>query len=294
MKPGLKSFFGVGPILLLFVLFPLFNPGLEGGEGTLAEVKKQGVLTVCVDPDNLPFSSSNPETPGFDVEIAKAIAQGLGVRVQYYWIETFHGDRAIRRSLFRGKCDGFMGLPTDPAFQKELEDLDFSRPYFGSGYVLVVREGSSSIKRLEDLRGKRIGVETSAGADYPLFNMGYSRVHYHSTGEVLEAVEKSEVDAGALWAPALGWLLRETPHPRVKTVEGYVPEPGLRWNIAVGIRRGDDDLKKALDRVIEELIRSNKIEQTLARYGVRFYPPFETTGRSEAHSSQERGREGEN
>jgi len=291
MKLDLKSFFGAGTTF--FLLFSLFSPGLEGGEGILAEVKKRGVLTVCVDPDNLPFSSSNPETPGFDVEIAKAIAQGLGVRVQYYWIETFHGDRAIRRSLFRGKCDGFMGLPADPAFQKELEDLDFSRSYFGSGYVLVVREGSP-VKRLEDLRGKRIGVEVSAGADYPLFKLGYSRVHYHSTGEVLEAVEKGEVDAGALWAPALGRLLRETPHPRVKMVEGYVPEPGLRWNVAVGIRRGDDDLKKALDRVIEELIRSNTIEQTLAKYGVRFYPPFETTGRSEEHFSQERGRESEN
>ncbi|MDR7460536.1 MAG: quinoprotein dehydrogenase-associated putative ABC transporter substrate-binding protein, partial [Armatimonadota bacterium] len=49
--------------------------GLAGAaDGSLARVKKAGVLTVCAVDGLLPYSSSDQRTPGFEVEIAQAIA----------------------------------------------------------------------------------------------------------------------------------------------------------------------------------------------------------------------------
>ena len=53
---------------------------------TLAEVKALGAISVCLNPDALPYSSNKPETPGFQLELAREIAKGLGVKLNVEWI----------------------------------------------------------------------------------------------------------------------------------------------------------------------------------------------------------------
>ena len=54
----------------------------------LSRAKERGVLTACLDQYNYPFSSSNSEPPGFDVEIVRAVAQRAGLRALYFWADT--------------------------------------------------------------------------------------------------------------------------------------------------------------------------------------------------------------
>src|SRR3954471_21275242 len=53
---------------------------------TLAEVKSLGAITMCANRDALPYASNKPETPGFQLEIGRAIADGLGVSLSIEWI----------------------------------------------------------------------------------------------------------------------------------------------------------------------------------------------------------------
>ena len=46
---------------------------------TLEEIREKGVLTVCMDVRNLPYSNADPELPGLNVEIAHLLAEELGV-----------------------------------------------------------------------------------------------------------------------------------------------------------------------------------------------------------------------
>lgn len=57
-----------------------------------SEPERQGVLRVCSDPDNLPFS--NREERGFENQIARILADELGYRLEYFWW-------AQRRGFFR-------------------------------------------------------------------------------------------------------------------------------------------------------------------------------------------------
>lgn len=264
---------GTLPFLLAVIVGSLIIPSLSFGEreSTLDKIRRTGVLKVCADPDSLPYSTDDPQTPGFDVEIAGMIAEQLGLRLQVVWNETYFTERAIRRHLFREKkCDGFIGLPVG---QYE-ENLDFSRPYYGSGYILVVRNDVSNIKNLADLKGKKIGVEVWTPADHELFLRGSQRGLYRNQQEVIEALQKGEVDAGLLWAPNFGWLKKEHPELKVKMIEGYVPEPGFQRNVAIGIRKEDQGLKETLDHAIEALMKERMIEKVMAKYGVAFYAPF--------------------
>ena len=45
-------------------------------------------IRLCADPSNLPFSSQDTNEPGFELEIARAIAGTLGVELSVHWFPT--------------------------------------------------------------------------------------------------------------------------------------------------------------------------------------------------------------
>jgi len=75
---------------------------LEGDAASLAEVKERGWLRVCAHPAALPFSSQDRVQPGFQLEIADAIAKVLGVKVIPDWI-------VFTRHARRASCDAIIG-----------------------------------------------------------------------------------------------------------------------------------------------------------------------------------------
>jgi len=240
--------------------------------GTWERIKASGVLRICVDPDNPPYSVDDPARPGFDIEIAQALATHLGIQLQLHWNETYFTERAIRRGLLVQKsCDLFMGLPVGEWAD---EELMFSRPYYGGAYVLVVREGEATLP-LEALKGLPVGVEVWTRPYRVLFRRGYQVRQYRDPKALVQAIQKGELRAGILWAPTFGWLKRTDPSLRVKIADRYHPDPELRTNVAIGIRKEDQDLKEVIDGVVETLLTDGTIERILTRYGVPFYPPFD-------------------
>ena len=75
---------------------------LEVDAASLAEVKERGWLRVCAHPAALPFSSQDRAQPGFQLEIADAIAKVLGVKVIPDWI-------VFTRHARRAGCDAIIG-----------------------------------------------------------------------------------------------------------------------------------------------------------------------------------------
>jgi polar amino acid transport system substrate-binding protein len=48
----------------------------------LEALRQRGYVRVCADPTNLPFSSAEANTPGFEVELAQLIARELGIEAR--------------------------------------------------------------------------------------------------------------------------------------------------------------------------------------------------------------------
>jgi ABC-type amino acid transport substrate-binding protein len=228
-------------------------------------------LRICVDPDNPPLSHNRVGAqPGFDVEIGQAIAQRLELRPRLVWIDTTYGGKALRRSLLAGQCELFMGLPVDAAAGKG-DALAFSAPYYSTGYSLVHAQGRSTMTA--DSHNERIGVERQSGAHMRLEQIGSHLVVYGNQREVLDAVARGEVDAGAVWLPDVDRLLQG--RALVRATGGHAaPEQRLRWNIAIGMRRADADLRTAVSHAIDKLLAENRIAAIFDRYAVPFFPPF--------------------
>ena len=243
----------------------LSSAGASRAEGgILAQVKGAGVLRVCADPDNLPFSSKDPREPGYDVEVAGEIARALGARAEMTWVSTFLGRSAIRQ-LLDGKCDLFMGLPHDERFLSDNPRLALSTPYYTLQHVLVSPTGQS-VKDLSHLGDRKVAVEQMSLGDIFLFQNGHPRQIYRTQTEAFLAVVRGETPAAFLWAPIGWWLVKKDPAAKLQAAE--VSIPGLEFRVGVGMRKGDEEFQTAVNDVVEQMVAQGKVGDILAHYGM--------------------------
>ena len=131
-------------VLASFLLLPAFY-------GVAAEIPRT-VLTVCADPNNLPFSNRAGE--GFENKIAALIASDLHADIRYVWWAQRRG--YVRNTLTEAKCDLWPGVAAG------VERVASTRPYYRSTYVFVSRQGNPfKDLNLDDsrLKSASIGVQ---------------------------------------------------------------------------------------------------------------------------------------
>jgi lysine/arginine/ornithine transport system substrate-binding protein len=252
-------------LMLALVTFP----ALAAAEAT----NPARELRICVDPDNPPLSLNGMGAqPGIDVEIGQAIAARLDMQPRLVWVDTTYGGRALRRSLLAGQCELFMGLPVDPAAETT-GALATTSPYYSTGYREIrTHDGSNEAPAAMDLRQLRIAVERQSGAQMRLERIGSHLVVYGNQREVLDAVAHGDVDAGAVWLPDVGRLLQG--RALATAAADAAPDRLLQWNMAVGVRRADVDLRTSVNRAIADLLAEGRIEAIFDRYRLPFFPPF--------------------
>jgi polar amino acid transport system substrate-binding protein len=270
---------------------------------TWQRINDRGVLVVSMDPANLPYSSARDDRPGLDVHLAHALARQLGVRLQIDWLDVQH-ETAVGALLER-ECDLVLGEAVDANAVADDEALAgkllYSRPYYGTGYLLVHRKNGPGVATLSALHGpaaQRLGTEAGSIADYRLRQKGYLRRLFRNQLATLKALDEGDIDYAYLWAN-VGWTLNASPdwNARLEIVPGYVPED--HWNIAIAMSPGDDVLKRHVDRALETLITDGTVARTLARYHLPALEPFAEPGPGKGnpsagtirHAVADRGRE---
>jgi mxaJ protein len=240
---------------------------------------QQRKLTVCADPNNLPFS--NRAGQGFENRLAELIARDLHADLSYVWWAQRRG--YVRNTLTARSCDLWPGVAS------MVEMLRTTRPYYRSTYVFLTRaaDGLGNLS-FDDprLRRLRIGVQLVGddGANTPpahaLSRRGivanvrgymlygdYSRAN--PPADIVAAVARGEVDVGIVWGPLAGYFAARSSVPlRIAPVTPWLD--GGQWpmafDISVGVRK--DDL--ALQREVEQVLAAHQgeIRVLLAHYHV--------------------------
>jgi polar amino acid transport system substrate-binding protein len=208
-------------------------------------------LRICADPDDLPFTSSDPTDRGLYLELAEVIAGRMGAKMEPVFFRTDAGMRALRPTLIAGRCDAFFGLPfTDEGSAGK--SIRLTRPFLEVGYAVVLPP-AMAFARLSDLDGKRVGVQYASTPQTILSVRDSVRlVTFRFAEEAVDALGRGEIDAAFVWGPVAGWhaarrgLLGRF---RIVSVSGL----DLRAKAAVGVRADDEALRERLDREIVEL-----------------------------------------
>ena len=164
-----------------------------------------------------------------------------------------------------------------------------TRPYYRSSYVFVWRSDRPyAIASLDDpmLRGLTIGVHLVGddGANTPPAHAlakrgivenvrGYTLYgdyrEENPPARLIEAVAKGDIDVAIAWGPLAGYYARRQSVPlEVVPVSPQIDLPFLPFvfDIAVGVRRGEDRFREEIDAVLRK--RRNEIATILDEYGV--------------------------
>jgi mxaJ protein len=246
---------------------------------TAHAARREKVLRICSDPNNLPFS--NQHRQGFENRIADLIARDRGERVEYTWWAQRRG--FIRNTLKAGSCDVIMGVPTG------MDMVLQTAPYYRSSYVFVTRQDSPlDIRTFDDpaLRNVTVGVQLIGddGANSPpahaLSNRGIIRNVKGYTvygdyskdsppSQIIDAVARREVDVAVAWGPMAGyWAQRSRVPLRLVPVQPQIDVPFLPFvfDIAIGVRRGDTTFRASLDSSLAR--HRPEIDRILDAYGI--------------------------
>ena len=206
-------------------------------------------LRVCADPDNLPFSRAEGPDRGLYVELAELVAARLGLRSEYAWFLSHYGRRAVRSTLLADRCDAYFGLPDDADFMGR--SVIRTRPFLEVGYA-VIGPRPLAVSSLNDIKGRRVAVQFGTTPQLVLATRpGFVAVTFKLAEEAMEALTRGEADVAFLWGPTAGYFNKT----RLGGAYAIVPiaGEGLQWQVAVGVRKGQDSLKADLDRVLDQL-----------------------------------------
>lgn len=233
---------------------------------TLAEVKLLGAISMCANRDALPYASNKPETPGFQIEIGRAIAEGLGVPLNIEWILP-------RRRANVVNCDMLFDTINDPEVNAGRARL--SRPYQKSGLALGLRRDAENISDFRELKkGQKIGVMINSFASMVLGKADKTTSPYAFQSDMVEDLQKGELYGAAVSAATMSYYIFQHPDSGLRLVNAFDGEPELKWEVAVGLRKSDTALVDAVNEILEKLIADGTLTRIYAKYGVEHRLPI--------------------
>ncbi|WP_043732288.1 glutamate ABC transporter substrate-binding protein [Kutzneria sp. 744] len=227
--------------------------GSKGPAGSLSADAGQGHLTIGIrfDQPGLGERTLNGEFKGFDVDVAKYVANELGVSPENItWKEA---QPTYRETLLTSaKVDMVVAAYTISDERKKL--VDFAGPYFTLGQDLLVRLDDPSITGPQSLNGKKLCTvpnTTSAQAVKDKFAHEVALVEYPRYTDCITALLAGIVDAVTTGDVILAGYAAQNPE-----LLRIVGKPFTNDAYGIGLRKGDPDGMAKVDAALQKMITS--------------------------------------
>lgn len=252
----------IAVMLAVFMLASVMTMAVsaKGSDDLLETIQKRGTIIVGLEGDWAPWSyvDENDELTGYDVEVAKAIADKLGVEIQIVpgeWDGLFAGMDAGRYDMVVNGVE---------VTEERADKYDFSTPYAYIRTALIVKGDNDSIKTFEDLKGKKTA--NSIASTYMNLAESYGATCYgvSTLDETLTMVLQGRVDATLNAIVSFTDYMAQHPDSNLKVV-ATTEEAS---NVAIPMRKGDEtaSLREAVNKVIDELREDGTLSELSARF----------------------------
>ena len=142
------------------------------GDELLGEIKKKGEMVIATEGTWAPwtFHDEKDMLTGFDIEVARKIAEKIGVKANFVEVEW----DGIFAGLTTDRYDVVMSAATITPERQAA--YDFSQPYIGNGQALILQKDSTlPWNKPEDAAGKKIGYQAETTSDF--FIEKYAAAH---------------------------------------------------------------------------------------------------------------------
>lgn len=201
------------------------------------------------------FVDDNNKIVGIDAEIAQAVAEKLGMKLE---IKDMEFDSLIP-AVQAGSIDiAFAGMTVT---DERLESVNFSDSYAKGVQVVIVKE-DSAIASIDDMSGKIIGVQSGTTGDiYCTDDYGQENVKQFSNGALaVAALLNGQVDCVVIDnEPAKNFVKANTGLKILDT--SYADE-----DYAAAIAKTNTELLTKVNGALKELKDSGKLDEIVNKY----------------------------
>jgi polar amino acid transport system substrate-binding protein len=214
------------------------NGATGGGGGSsapadshLSKVLKSKKIKIAVQSEAAPWGvlKSNGQYQGFDIDIAKALGQSLGAKVDF--VSTTNESRIPL--LQSDKVDVVIASFT--ATDERAQQVAFTLPYAAGGTLVAVPK-SSSISSYGDLAGKSVSASRGSIGE-SILKSRFPKAKpalFNTFADSVQALKSGKVDALIENNVIVPQLVQKD--PSLKILQGPVLEPSL---MSMGVQQGD-------------------------------------------------------
>lgn len=254
-----KKIFGM--ILVLLIIVGCNSNQSTSSNGLISELLTNDQIIVGISPDYPPFEDLNTqgEIEGFDVDLMNElivfINENENLQLKVTW-KSLDFDNIIGALQSEQIDIGLSGFTYDPS-----RDVFFSVPYIVSQQVVVVNT-DSGIKSINDLSGKKIGVQTGTTGESAAQEISEAKlVSLSDAMQLFAQLQTQTVDAVVI-DKAVGENYIKSNNATILT------EPLIDENMSIIIGKKNSNLQKVIDAAISEFVKTPNYQQLLEKWSI--------------------------
>lgn len=189
---------------------------------------------------------------GFDIEIAKYIADELGVELE---IKDMDFDKLLG-GLSTGMMDMVIaGMNPDPE-----RDANFSDIYYEANLsVLITKDAADTITKAEDLNGKSIGVQMGTTQE-TIAQEDFENTQVKSLGknpDIVMNLKTKKIDCAIMETPVAESFAKV--NDDLMVVENLIIDSGS-GGVAIATKKGSDELTEKLNEILAKIENEGLLE----------------------------------
>ena len=229
--------------------------GCGSSQNRLEKIKESGKLVLATSPDFAPLefedlSSGEAQYVGSDIELAKYIAEKLGVELEISAMDF----SAVQAAIPSGQAD--IAISGFARTEERAQNLELSTPFNitedGGQTVLVAKGQGANYTAAEDFSGLQIGAQNGS-LQYNLVSSQLPEdveiVPVGSLNDGVLMLEPGKIDALASDLSNAELLLES--HDGIETTD-FMFEYSSEGNVAA-VKKGETELIEAVNEIIEEV-----------------------------------------
>ena len=226
----------------------------------LDQIKSRGEITVAMEGTWAPWTyhDENDNLVGYDVEVANAIAEKLGVKVNFIEGEW----DGLLAGLDAGRYDIMVnGIGITPDRE---EKYNFSTPYAYNRTAVIVRGDYDEISSMEDLNGKKTANTISSTYATQAEAYGAEVTGVDDLNQTIELLLAGRIDATLNAEVTFFDYLKAHPDANVK-IAAYSDEVE---QVAIPVRKSDDTttLLSAINDALAEMDKDGTLASLSEKY----------------------------
>jgi polar amino acid transport system substrate-binding protein len=232
---------------------------LAAAAAAAEERTDRGVVVVGGDRDYPPyeFLDAQGQPAGFNVDLTRAIAEVMGMRVQF----RLGGWADMRRGLQDGSIDALQGMSHS---DDRARDVEFAPPSTVVNHAIFARDGEHSVATLEELRGHRVALHRAGIMDDQLTKLGLSAdlVRTDTPADALRALSAGKAEYAVVAVVPGTYIIRQFQLTNVHPVAIGVATQ--RYGFAV--RKGNGELLSRFTEGLAILKETGRYETIRQRW----------------------------